>query len=472
MFQQYTQFDAGKLQGGKGSGLGLWSKLHYSYSILLVLTLSIYLVVSKAIIDKLHGHVGAYSAGEGQGSTFFFEIPVKVVDQTTLARLSYRSVIGSSTTSVSPANVPPVPISVPPPVPVPTIPGGYGVASYGVSLMPSPIPVVPLSSSSSSAYATASSSSSSAYVSPSTSSLSPQPPPHGLMSGGGVITSSPSAISCPALPLSLPLRSSSLDYFQNAYTGVPSNNTSSDLPPQGRPGLVRRKASSRIHKALIPESRSDEIVEGERSGIAGRERHSMMLRAVSDSGSRRTPLMRESSGRGKRGSAVHSTTAASSLLVPPVPVTTTPPIILSIENQTEIIARQQLTILLADDSVLSRKLVERLILSSKLTEIDRIKHASNGIEAIDLVLHSGLRIDVVLIDYYMPGMNGPEAIQEMRKAGYHGIIFALSGTTADIDKARLLESGADYVICKPFDLKMFRLKLAGKLEVFYALHER
>lgn len=27
LFQQYMQFDANKLQGGRGSGLGLWSKL-------------------------------------------------------------------------------------------------------------------------------------------------------------------------------------------------------------------------------------------------------------------------------------------------------------------------------------------------------------------------------------------------------------------------------------------------------------
>ena len=49
--------NANKLQGGKGSGLGLW--------------------ISKAIIDKHNGKIGVYSEGEGLGSTFFFEIPIE-----------------------------------------------------------------------------------------------------------------------------------------------------------------------------------------------------------------------------------------------------------------------------------------------------------------------------------------------------------------------------------------------------------
>lgn len=56
LFGQYVQFNANKLQKGNGSGLGLW--------------------ISKGI-TKLHGgHIGAYSKGEGFGSTFFLELPV------------------------------------------------------------------------------------------------------------------------------------------------------------------------------------------------------------------------------------------------------------------------------------------------------------------------------------------------------------------------------------------------------------
>eukprot|EP01038_Epipyxis_sp_PR26KG_P006124 gene6124-8442_t len=56
LFGQYVQFNAAKLQQGKGSGLGLW--------------------ISKNIMDLHHGRIAAYSDGEGKGSTFFLELPL------------------------------------------------------------------------------------------------------------------------------------------------------------------------------------------------------------------------------------------------------------------------------------------------------------------------------------------------------------------------------------------------------------
>jgi signal transduction histidine kinase/CheY-like chemotaxis protein len=56
LFGQYVQFNAGKLQKGNGSGLGLW--------------------ISRGIVELHGGFIGAYSEGEGKGCTFFIDIPL------------------------------------------------------------------------------------------------------------------------------------------------------------------------------------------------------------------------------------------------------------------------------------------------------------------------------------------------------------------------------------------------------------
>lgn len=55
LFSPYVQIEAEKLQEGKGTGLGLW--------------------ISRSIVNMHGGNVGAFSAGEGFGSTFYFELP-------------------------------------------------------------------------------------------------------------------------------------------------------------------------------------------------------------------------------------------------------------------------------------------------------------------------------------------------------------------------------------------------------------
>ncbi len=56
LFQEGVQFNAGKLQAGQGSGLGLW--------------------ISKGIVELHRGKLSADSKGEGTGSTFTLELPV------------------------------------------------------------------------------------------------------------------------------------------------------------------------------------------------------------------------------------------------------------------------------------------------------------------------------------------------------------------------------------------------------------
>lgn len=56
VFGEFTQFNRNQLQGGGGSGLGLW--------------------ISRRIVHLHQGSMGFTSEGRGLGSTFFFEVPL------------------------------------------------------------------------------------------------------------------------------------------------------------------------------------------------------------------------------------------------------------------------------------------------------------------------------------------------------------------------------------------------------------
>jgi signal transduction histidine kinase len=71
LFGQYVQFNANKLQKGSGSGLGLW--------------------ISKGITELHGGCIGAYSEGEGKGSTFYLELPVTFFNVDDSGRVYSRS---------------------------------------------------------------------------------------------------------------------------------------------------------------------------------------------------------------------------------------------------------------------------------------------------------------------------------------------------------------------------------------------
>ena len=55
--------------------------------------------------------------------------------------------------------------------------------------------------------------------------------------------------------------------------------------------------------------------------------------------------------------------------------------------------------------------------------------AHNGSEAVDKVRgkHANRAVyDVILMDFFMPEMNGPDAVKEIRALGYQGIVLGTS----------------------------------------------
>eukprot|EP01039_Chlorochromonas_danica_P009415 gene9415-10401_t len=90
-----------------------------------------------------------------------------------------------------------------------------------------------------------------------------------------------------------------------------------------------------------------------------------------------------------------------------------------------------------------------------------VDHAPNGQVCVDKVAQSMLpwrrAYNILLVDYYMPVLDGEQAIREVRKMGFTGLIFALTAAADNKDDYdRLIAAGATTVMIKPFDVLAFQ----------------
>jgi two-component system chemotaxis response regulator CheY len=89
-----------------------------------------------------------------------------------------------------------------------------------------------------------------------------------------------------------------------------------------------------------------------------------------------------------------------------------------------------------------------------------VDEAANGWEAMDLLKKE--KVDLALVDWNMPDMNGCEFIQAVRKDNtYQDMRMMMVTKETAIDKvAEALEAGADEYIMKPFTKEILVKKLA------------
>jgi len=103
------------------------------------------------------------------------------------------------------------------------------------------------------------------------------------------------------------------------------------------------------------------------------------------------------------------------------------------------------TILVAEDEQSLRHLLEAILTGYGY----RVLLAADGGEAIAKVRQDGARIDLVLMDVIMPGVNGKEAFEAIRGTCPQLPVLFMSGYTKDIiDSRGLVDAGAD-LLMKP-----------------------
>lgn len=107
-------------------------------------------------------------------------------------------------------------------------------------------------------------------------------------------------------------------------------------------------------------------------------------------------------------------------------------------------------------SYLYRKIVKRVIERPDnvaiMGECD-LMEADDGLTALDVMRRefaTGAVIDLVLMDFIMIHMNGPEAAQKMRaEFGFNGPVIGITGNALPEDIAYFKDHGANSVITKP-----------------------
>ncbi len=119
---------------------------------------------------------------------------------------------------------------------------------------------------------------------------------------------------------------------------------------------------------------------------------------------------------------------------------------------------QQLSVLIVDDNQFMRKVVRGLLLA---IGVKTLHEAEDGIAGLEVV--RTLSPDVVVLDWEMPLLNGPEFIRIVRSPGVFPVpdlpIIMLSGYR---ERWRVLEAmrlGVNEFLCKPVSQKALHQRL-------------
>jgi two-component system cell cycle sensor histidine kinase/response regulator CckA len=107
----------------------------------------------------------------------------------------------------------------------------------------------------------------------------------------------------------------------------------------------------------------------------------------------------------------------------------------------------QVTILLVDDDPLIRFLGQALLEHCGY----QVEAAEDGVAAIQLYQRLE-KVDLVILDYYLPGLNGLEVLAQLKILDPQVRVLMISGFFSTQDAARLSQEGAQGVIHKPFRL--------------------
>ena len=123
----------------------------------------------------------------------------------------------------------------------------------------------------------------------------------------------------------------------------------------------------------------------------------------------------------------------------------------------------QLTALIVDDSALNRKMLCR----SLKDHFEVVGDVESGQAAVDFIADQIARgevlVDAIIMDYMMPGMDGPTAARAIRGMGYDRVIVGVTGNVGAEDISHFITCGANAVVMKPVDPDALAQRIVGEI---------
>lgn len=121
----------------------------------------------------------------------------------------------------------------------------------------------------------------------------------------------------------------------------------------------------------------------------------------------------------------------------------------------------ELTVMIVDDNDYARAIAETSLNKLGIGQVIEVGDAASGLERM-----SQQPVDVVLLDWYMPEINGAGFVRLARAGNYSAAIVVTTAYATKQNFGRMRELGLDHVLVKPFEpvnlYRMIAAALAGK----------
>jgi two-component system, cell cycle response regulator len=126
------------------------------------------------------------------------------------------------------------------------------------------------------------------------------------------------------------------------------------------------------------------------------------------------------------------------------------------------------TVLIAEDDPICRRMLQNRLAKWGY----RVVTTENGLEAWE-ILQQGNAPDLLILDWMMPGIDGPELCRRIREKQHpiYPYILLVTGKNDTQDVVRGLEAGADDFLSKPFDPTELRARLQAGKRILGLQHE-